>query len=221
MSDNLKIWDQVRRVPSEHLKPFDKGTFKGTAIKPMWFIKTMTELAGPVGAGWEVLKPDFTTERAGDDILVFCTVGVRLFGAAPIYGVGGDYLYRAKSGRSDDEAYKKAYTDALTNALVKLGVGADVHMGLWNGNKYADETVHEKPAAMPAANGTHGASKAANRGTYDKFVQAIRNAPTVKALKDWYSANVNDIDALPADWLDELRVEYSDRLAELHKGLAA
>jgi hypothetical protein len=85
----------------------------------------------------------------------------------------------------------------------------------------AQTAPHAKPEAMPAANGTAGASKAANRGAYDKFTQAIRNAPTVKALKDWYSTNVNDIDALPADWLDELRIEYSDRLAELHRGLAA
>jgi hypothetical protein len=85
----------------------------------------------------------------------------------------------------------------------------------------AQTAPHTKPEAMPAANGTPGASKAANREAFDKFTQAIRSAPTVKALKDWYAANVVEIDALPADWLDELRIEYSDRLSELHKGLAA
>ena len=85
----------------------------------------------------------------------------------------------------------------------------------------AQTAPHAKPEAMPATNGTAGASKAANRGAYDKMVTAIRNAPTVKALKDWYTANVTEIDALPADWLDELRIEYSDRKSELEKGLAA
>lgn len=85
----------------------------------------------------------------------------------------------------------------------------------------AQTAPHAKPEAMPAVNGTAGASKAANRGTYDKFVQAIRNAPTVKALKDWYTDNVVAIDALPADWLDMLRVEYEDRLSELKKLVAA
>lgn len=85
-------------------------------------------------------------------------------------------------------------------------------------------SANEKPASAPvmtAANGTSGASKAANRGTYETMVKAIRNAPTVKALADWYKANVNEIDKLPPDWLDELRVEYADRKSELEKALAA
>ena len=84
----------------------------------------------------------------------------------------------------------------------------------------ANASEHAKPAVMPAVNGKHGASKAANRAAYDTFVKAIRNAPTVKALGDWYKANVTEIDALPADWLDELRVEYADRKSDLEKALA-
>lgn len=80
---------------------------------------------------------------------------------------------------------------------------------------------HAKPEVMPSVNGTHGASKAGNRGAYDTFVKAIRGAPTVKALADWHKANVAELDKLPTDWLDELRVEYSDRKAELEKALAA
>jgi hypothetical protein len=81
-------------------------------------------------------------------------------------------------------------------------------------------TTHEKPAVMPSVNGTHGASKAANRAVYDAFVKAIRSAPTVKALAEWHKNNVTEIDKLPADWLDELRVEYADRKSELEKVLA-
>lgn len=84
----------------------------------------------------------------------------------------------------------------------------------------ANASEHAKPAVMPAVNGKHGASKAANRANYDTFVKAIRNASTVKALGDWYKANVTEIDALPADWLDELRVEYADRKSDLEKALA-
>jgi hypothetical protein len=117
---------------------------------------------------------------------------------------------------SQDKGPGKAISYAVKYALLKC-------LGLETGDDAdLDQSAkHEKPAAMPAANGKDGASKAANRATYDKFVQAIRNAATIKALKDWYATNVNDIDELPRDWLDELRIEYSDRLAELHKGLAA
>jgi len=81
--------------------------------------------------------------------------------------------------------------------------------------------ANEKPVVMPSVNGTPGASKAGSRATYDAFVKAIRAAPTVKALADWHKQNVAEIDKLPPDWLDELRVEYTDRKAELEKALAA
>lgn len=80
--------------------------------------------------------------------------------------------------------------------------------------------ANEKPVAMPSVNGTPGASKAGSRATYDAFVKAIRAAPTVKALADWHKANVTEIDKLPPDWLDELRVEYTDRKADLERVLA-
>ena len=46
-----------------------------------------------------------------------------------IYGIGGNTLVAAeKSGlRIDDEAYKKAYTDAISVACKALGIGADVY----------------------------------------------------------------------------------------------
>lgn len=84
----------------------------------------------------------------------------------------------------------------------------------------ANASTHEKPAVMPSVNGTYGASKAANRAVYDGFVKAIRAAHTVKALAEWHKTNVAEIDKLPADWLDELRVEYADRKSELEKVLA-
>lgn len=85
----------------------------------------------------------------------------------------------------------------------------------------ANSSDHAKPAVMPSVNGTPGASKAANRSVYETFVKAIRAAPTVKALADWHKTNVAEIDKLPTDWLDELRVEYADRKAELERALAA
>ena len=137
---------------------------------------------------------------------------------------------RPERWENDDEAFKKAYTDALTNALKLLGVGADVHMGLWDGNKYADEKPEPKPQVsepsperheMDSAIGTLGASKAGNRTVYDRMVKQIRETPTVKMLKDWYKNNITEINELPADWLDKLRVEYADRQAELIKVVAA
>lgn len=81
--------------------------------------------------------------------------------------------------------------------------------------------ANEKPVSMPSVQGTNGASKAGNRAAYDKLIQGIRNAPTVKMLGDWHKENVTEIDKMPPDWVDELRVEYNDRKAELTRTLAA
>jgi len=232
VSENLKIWDQLRRVPPEHLKGFQRsGGFRGTAIKPMWTFHRMTEVFGPCGQDWGIDKPEFQTVVVGDEMLVYCTVCVWIHRPQPgmwqqrVFGVGGDKVAaKGSSGlRTDDEAFKKAYTDALTNALKLLGAGADVHMGLWDGNKYVDdkpEAEPEKPV-LAAANGTQGASKAGARVAYDRMVKEIRATNTLKELTEWYKGNVADIDKLPPDWLDELRIEYNDRQSELKKKLAA
>jgi len=84
--------------------------------------------------------------------------------------------------------------------------------------------ANDKPAPPPvmtAVNGTKGASKAASRDVFSKMVASIRGANTIGYLKNWYQNNVTEIDALPPDFLDELRVEYEDRLSDLKKQLAA
>ena len=47
-------------------------------------------------------------------------------------------LYK-KAGTLDDEACKKASTDALTKAFSYLGLNADVFLGMFDNNKYVSE----------------------------------------------------------------------------------
>jgi hypothetical protein len=113
-----------------------------------------------------------------------------------------------------DKGPGKAISYAVKYALLKA-------LGLETGDDPdIDQNVQHKPA-MPAVNGTPGASKAASRPEYEGMVKSIRNAASVNALKDWYQANVKRIDELPPDFIDELRVEYNDKLSELKKALAA
>jgi hypothetical protein len=53
MSENTKLWDNLGRTDPAHTKAFTRGGgFKGTAIKPMWSYRRMTEEFGPCGKGW-------------------------------------------------------------------------------------------------------------------------------------------------------------------------
>lgn len=146
-----ELWDRLGKTDPAHTKGFTRGGgFRGTAIKPMWSYRRMTEEFGPCGIGWGVNEPSFQVVPAGDEIMVFCTVSA--WHTSPenvVYGVGGDkVVVKQSSGlRSDDEAFKKAFTDAVTNALKLIGVGADVHMGRFDDSKYVREITEEFAAS--------------------------------------------------------------------------
>jgi ERF superfamily len=117
---------------------------------------------------------------------------------------------------SQDKGPGKAISYAVKYALLKT-------LGLETGDDpdLDQNAKHEPPVPMQAANGTIGASKAANRQAYDRLVREIRNATGKAALEKIYRDNITEIDALPPDFLDELRVEYNDRLSELKQKAAA
>lgn len=77
-----------------------------------------------------------------------------------------------------------------------------------------------QPIVMAASNGSKDASKTTSRPEFDAMVKIIRNSHGKKALEDWYANSFRDIEALPEEWLDELRIEYKDKLSELKKELA-
>ena len=160
---NLSIYERVRCVPKEAKKEIEAGRLKGKHdINPMWRIKALTEVFGPVGFGWytEIIRT-WTEASESGEMAVF--VDINLFvkkdgeWSRPIFGNGGNKLIanekKYENGQQvyipylDDDAYKKAYTDAISVAAKALGVGADVYFEKDKG-KYASEA---KPAAESVA----------------------------------------------------------------------
>lgn len=150
---NMDIWNKLSVTDREHTKEFKRsGGFSGTAIKPMYAIQKMTELFGVCGKGWGYNKPEYQIVDGTDgQKLVYCTVeawfsepGIpgtlgEAYGQRYYFsGVGGDFIVVKQSSglRSDDEAFKKAFTDALMNAMKHIGMSADVHMGQFDASKY-------------------------------------------------------------------------------------
>lgn len=148
MNDSMRVWDKLCKSDPAHTKGFKRaGGFSGTAIKPIWAIKMLTETFGPVGIGWGQGKPDFTIVPAdGGEVLVYCTVECwHTARENTFYGVGGDKaVAKNKNGLfTDDEAFKKAFTDATLNAFKSAGVAADIHMGLFDDDKYVAQVDRE------------------------------------------------------------------------------
>lgn len=165
MTENLKLWNTLGRTDPAHTKGFKRaGGFGGTAIKPIYTTQKMTEVFGPAGKGWGMGEPTFQTVAGSEgQIAVYCTVSLwyREEGdseskVAVVYGVGGDMVVVKQSNglRTDDEAFKKAFTDAIGNAMKHIGMSADVHMGLFDDSKYisdvkAEIAAERKPADAP------------------------------------------------------------------------
>jgi len=161
MSDNLKIWNELKSVPTSAKKTIVGGRLKGmTDIKPQWRLQMMTEQFGVIGVGWyyEIVKT-WTENHTVDDNKkeISAHVMVNLFIKAdsewskPIVGIGGSMLLAIEkySVHHSDEAYKMATTDALSVAMKQLGVAADVYMGL-SDSKYDKPTENTTQPAQKA-----------------------------------------------------------------------
>ncbi len=169
MTENLAIWNTLGRTSPDQTKQFSRaGGFRGTAIKPVYTEQKMTELFGPCGIGWGFSEPTFQLVPGSDgQTVVYCWLtlwyvhdGAR---SSPVPGVGGDMvIVKQSSGlRTDDEAFKKAFTDATGNAMKHIGMSADVHMGRFDDSKYvsglrredAEANTHSAPTTGRIAAG--------------------------------------------------------------------
>ena len=134
-NENLSIYNKVRVVPDSAKREIQGGKLKGfTDINPMWRIKTLTEVFGVCGFGWKVnIIEKWLEAGAKNEIIV--NVRVNLFvkigdnWSEAIEGIGGACLVATEKGTltTNDEAFKMAYTDAISVACKSLGIGADVY----------------------------------------------------------------------------------------------
>lgn len=216
IASNTVIWDKLGRTDPANTKKFQRaGGFKGTAIRPIYTERKMTEVFGACGVGWGINKPDFQVVSGSDgQTAVYCTVAIWIMepGAIsePIYGVGGDMVVVKQSSglRTDDEAFKKAFTDAVGNAMKHLGMSADVHMGLFDDSKYVDE-VREEFASTPVATVPVAPTrlpKAQARELFTRLNTALNSRASALAIETWWSLEAVQlaVATLPEDWASTL-----------------
>lgn len=198
MTDNLEVWNKLSRTDPDHTKAFIRGGgFRGTAIKPIYTELKMTETFGPCGTGWGYSEPTFQIVacQSGEQA-VFCWLNLWYLKedgqrSEPIPGVGGDFVVKSNKGelRTDDEAFKKAATDALGNAMKHIGMSADVHMGRFDDNKYVAEVREE---VRQAANGNGkrtqveiSANAKRKRREYELIPQDLAQIETLAELEKY------------------------------------
>jgi hypothetical protein len=142
---NLRIWSKVQATDPRFTKQFSRGGgFKGTATNATYLARRATETFGPMGLGWGVkILDESIMDGAGEEKIHRVKIelwylldgrrgSIEHFGLTTFIGKNKHGLF------TDEEAAKKSLTDAMTKALSMLGFAADVHLGMFDDNKYVN-----------------------------------------------------------------------------------
>ncbi len=138
--NNMEIWEQVADTNPGHTKSVEFGR-KFTSIDAYSQIQRATEVFGAVGKGW-----GWDSELLFNaDGLVICKTKIwyklndEKHTTGEIYGCCKSHF----KDKIDDDAPKKALTDAITKGLSYLGFNADVFLGKFDDSKYVEKQVEK------------------------------------------------------------------------------
>jgi hypothetical protein len=196
---NLALWESVEATDPAYTKQFSRGGgFKGTSTNATYLVKKATAKFGPVGIGWgwKVLDERLLEGAKLKDGSVAKVHRVHLQLWYELDGKRGeiehfgqtDFVGSNRHGSfTDEEAPKKSLTDALSKCLSMLGFAADIHLGMYDDNRYVRDLKQE-------FNG------------YDEFA----GKDDAKAGNDNAKSNEEDRPSSHADLMDDMKREIDD-----------
>ena len=150
MTEKMSHWDALKTTDPKYTKLVTFGR-KFTSINSQWQLQRMTERFGPIGQGWgydvvhsiERIRDDYVLAIADVTIWWRPDFDMDKCGYGPVRGMC-PLVEKGKNGiHDDDDAGKKAMTDALTKGLSHLGLSADVFLGLFDDNKYVQKIAQQ------------------------------------------------------------------------------
>ena len=197
MSDNnLRYYEQLKTVPTNAKEEIKGGRISGkTSISPMWRIKKLTEIFGPVGVGWkyDIVSREII-EGANGEKATFVDIDLQYkdgdVWSEKIRGTGGAMfvVQETKGPHTNDECFKMALTDAISVAGKAIGLGADVYANE-DDNKYKstdDLSIHSILKIRQRVQETLTA-KATSTGSMQEVCKALGvTEKQVKTLLDYY-----------------------------------
>ena len=228
-SNTLELWSRLEKTDPQYTKPFSRGGgFKGTAINGTYIVRRLTEAFGPCGKGWRFVVEDDRIEdghllKSGDRARVHIIRGhidYKLDGewcsTSTQFGQTA-FVDSNKNGTfTDEEAPKKSVTDCVAKCAVLLGIGADVHRGMFDDQKYVNDRKREEKAAKAA-----GAPEAANDAEATAGPEAepepVPVDPELAAkAADWAGKFLTKVrEAKSARELDALEERHADTITSL------
>lgn len=147
-----EIYERFENPPADALKEIGAGRLKGmTDINPQWRIECLTELFGLCGQGWytKITEQKIIDGADGEKVAI---TNIELYykqdgeWSMPIQATGGSKLVaNEKPGAyTSDEAFKMAYTDALSVACKMIGIAGKIYRGQYNTKYQADRSEPRK-----------------------------------------------------------------------------
>ena len=140
---NMALWSQVCVTNPKYTKEVNFGR-KFTSINAQYQLMCATEQFGACGDGWGVADENFymVTDGLLGYQAIFWWRGEDQ--QVKKFTINSSIATHNKSGKLDDDCFKKVSTDALTKGLSKLGFSADIFLGDWDDNKYVSKTAPKK-----------------------------------------------------------------------------
>lgn len=216
--DTMKLWDSVQATDPKYTKQFSRGGgFKGTATNATFLAKRATEKFGPMGTGWGLTVVDERVLQGAPVIVDGQVVGheqVHRVHARLWYVLDGQrgeieqfgqtqFVGRNKNGWfTDEEAPKKSLTDAMSKCLSLLGFSADIHLGLYDDNKYVTK-LREKFDAI-----TEDQAKEIHERLKD-------TDSDVAAFLGWLE--VESVEAIPSSLFNKAKSALAQKAAQMAK----
>lgn len=204
---NMDLYTAFRSVPQDAKKTIGAGKLKGfTDINPMWRIKMLTQQFGVCGFGWKIHIDKQWLEKceSTNEVKAFCNVSLYIkIGeqwSEAIEGTGGSSFVSSTRNGLDvsDEAYKMAFTDAISICCKSLGMAADVYFDK-DRTKYDQASDVESPAVKSAKTPTPTAAQGTTSyvcSDADELVVCIMNCSTREEVRLYSGHNKDKWDTI-------------------------
>lgn len=211
--DNLELWNKVCVTDLDHTKKTKLGGRQVTVIDPQYQLKTATEQFGPYGLNFGIVPNSVaisykvTDEENPITFLMYdATMFYMLDGRRaelPVSAVQRfSYTtksYGAKAGyfTADEDAQRKAETNAMSKALSRIGFNSDVFMGQLDDKAYIDNLKAEQSI-----------EKAENKEETEKEQR--------ENIKEYMESAISDL-SIKEVGLREVKNIYKEKMAYLDK----
>lgn len=210
MSSNLSLWNAVCVTdPEMTTRVSQRGGF--TAIDAYYTVQRLTEQFGPLGTGW-----GWTADFHFEEGAVVCLARFWYIRdgkcSDPIPILTMNKL--AQGQGIDEDAGKKALTDAITKWASYLGFSADVFLGKFDDNKYVESI--KKLGTAKARNEKYAELKARLEGA-ESIAQLNQIWTESKPIREEFAAMTPET----ADDLLRIASERKNEILEHEKKVAS